>query len=134
MSSEDNPRASYSTTDSLLSDDILPDDVEITEGGWICYVEEFEKDVNSSGGNQFRHARKRDASAFTNWRSSDSPTQNAFDSDQLGKNVAKSVISFFHYFFRKNSRGDDPWLEAYIKIKSPLILKVLCENVKYDKV
>ena len=106
------------------SDDALGEDVEITEGGWICRVEQFEKRVDYEGRTHFRHVRKD--------HMADARELERLNQDQKEKNVQRSIISCISHTTRPQGKVHIE-TETYIEIKSPLILEVLRRQTSYGQ-
>ena len=106
------------------SDDALGEDVEITEGGWICRVEQFEKHVDSEGHVHFRHPRKE--------HRADAREPEILNQDQKEKNVQRSIISCISHTTRDQFKVYIE-RENYIEIKSPLILEILRRQTSYGQ-
>ena len=114
------------------SDDALGEDVEITEGGWICRVQRFEKRVDSRGGIHFRRPRKEHTSPVLDQDMADAREPERLIQDQKEKNVQRSIISCISH---TTSDQDEEYIEpeTYIEIKSPLILEVLRRQTSYGQ-
>ena len=113
-------------------DDVLAGDITITEGGWICRVERFEKYVDSRGRIHYQRPPKETTLPFLDQDLAGSQEPQILQEDEAKKEVQQSIISYVHYTTKANSRGLVE-REAYIEIKSPLILEVLRENANYDQ-
>ena len=115
--------------ESHQSDDVLGEDVEITEGGWICRVERFQKHVDSRGR---VHFRKEYSSPGWDQDMADARKPEKLNPDQVEKNVQQSIISCIYHTTRRRDKGfTEP--ETYIEIKSPLILEVLRKNTSHGQ-
>ena len=104
-------------SESDLSEDEPPENVEITEGGWACYVERYIKGIGPSGRRRYRHAGKHKTFALP-----PPPPSPPSSSSQQDKNKVKPVIQYFHHVNRKSDE-----VESYLKIRSPAIWKILHE-------
>ena len=109
-------------SESDLSEDVPPEDVEITEGGWACYAERYIKGIGRSGRRRYRHAGKH--KTFALLPPSPSPQPSSTHQD---KKVVRPVLQYFHHI---NQRSNV--VESYLKIRSPLIIKILYE-IKYEE-
>ena len=114
-------------------DDALAKGIEITEGGWICKVEQFE-DVVSRGDPRYRHLRPHKKRS-----SSQEPNEAG-----PAKQVLQSIIIHYHHptirhetdVFDDRGRSvsqTSRFPENYLEIKSPLILDVLRAKATYDQ-
>ena len=113
-------------------EDVLADDITITEGGWICRVERFEKHVDSRGQVHYKRPPKETVSSFSNRDLASSQELQNLQENKVKKKVQQSVISYVYFTTRASSSGlFEP--EASITIKSPLILENLRENASYDQ-
>lgn len=122
---------SYKSRESYQDDDSsLADDITITEGGWICRVERFEKHVDSRGHIHYLRPPKKTTLPFLNQDSAGSQEPQNLHQDKVKKGAQQSIISYVHYNTEAGPSGLVE-LEAYIEIKSPLILQVLRENANY---
>ena len=117
---------------SQPSDDAIPENVEITEGGWVCQVERFDKRVDSRGRIRYRHPRKERSSLLTNQDSTDPQEPQISSQNKAEKTCRQSIISYFSHT-TKTDPNDliDP--DIYIEIKSPLILEILRGNSSYTQ-
>lgn len=119
---------------SVSDDDEVAEDVEITEGGWICRVARFEKHVDSRGRvHHVKDSRRKESSApVANQDVTDGQKPAKSDGDETKNRVKQSIIRFFRHATKTNSKKlIHP--EMYIEIKSPLILEVLRRNMSYEK-
>ena len=114
--------------ESDQSDDAPGEDVEITEGGWICRVERFQKLVDSRGK---IHLRKKRSSPIWDPKLAYARKPEGSDPDQVEKNIQRSIISCVHYTSKRHAGFIES--ETYIEIKSPLILEVLRKNTSYGQ-
>ena len=118
--------------ESYQSDDALGEGVEITEGGWICRVERFQKHVDSRGRIHLRHPRKEHSSPVRNQDLAAARKPEGLDPGQVEKSVQQSIISCVHHT-AKSKKKDFIESETYIEIKSPLILEFLRNNTSYEQ-
>lgn len=118
--------------ESHQNDDALGEDVEITEGGWICRVERFEKHVDSRGRVHLRHPREEPSLPVWDQGMADARKPERPNPGQVEKNVQQSIISCVHQTTRPKKKGLIE-SETYIEIKSPLILEVLRKNTSYEQ-
>lgn len=126
---EDN---SQDSQESDQDDNALAEDVEITEGGWICRVERFEKHVDSEGRVHYRRPRKENSSPVVDQDVTDAQKPVTLDQGEKDNYVQQSIISYFSHSTKTDSKDlIDP--DMYIEIKSPLILEVLRENTSYGQ-
>ena len=116
--------------ESDLDDNTSAENFEITEGGWICRVERFEKHVDSQGYVTYHHPRKETSPPPVSQDSSDIQYAEAVEPDEIERDVKQSIISYFHHAAKATS-GDLIEHEIWIEIKSPLILEVLRRNKSY---
>lgn len=118
--------------ESDQDDDALAEDVEITEGGWICRVERFEKHVDSVGRVHYRRPRKENSSPVVDQDVTDAQKPVILDQGETSHYVQQSIISYFSHPAKTDFKDlIDP--DMYIEIKSPLILEVLRENTSYGQ-
>ena len=114
------------------SDDALGEDVEITEGGWICRVERLQKYLGSRGRIHFRHLRKEHSSPVWDQDMADARKPERLNKDKVEKNFQQSIIScIYHTTTSRHGEFIEP--ETYIVIKSPLLLEVLRKNTSYGQ-
>ena len=114
-----------SDLESDLDVDAFAENVEITEGGWICRVERFEKHVDSRGRITYHHPPKRSSPPPVNHDLRDARNAETLEPDETESDVPQSIIAYFHHAAKSSSRFEP---EIYIEIKSPLILEVLRQN------
>ena len=127
-------------------------DIEVTEGGWICRVERIEKRVDSAGRSHYYHEENQ-ADLLDRFLEVDPASGPHFTSltqhpnrvrmqegkvqddkvqeEKVQKDVRRSII--LHYYYITKNRGGLVEPGAYIEIRSPLILKFLRENAKFDE-
>jgi len=119
----------------------IGNDTEITEGGWICRVERIEKHDDFNRRNYYYREGKqikveKDESQEDlvveerRWLEDEIQTMKR-QKHKVQKDVRRSIIAYYYYITKK--RGSFFDLEAYIKIRSPLIMKVLRENAKLNR-
>ena len=113
------------------SDDALPEEVEITEGGWVCQVERFEKRVDSRGRIRYCHPREEKSSPIANQDLIDPEKPQILGKNKAEKAFQQSIISYFSHTIQDFRDLIDP--DIYIEIKSPLILEVLRKNASYGQ-
>ena len=118
--------------ESDQSDDAVGEEVEITEGGWICRVERFQKHVDTTGRIHLHHARKEHSSPGWNQGMADTRTAERLKPGQVEKKVQQSIISCINHSSKSRKKGFIE-SETYIEIKSPLILDYLWQNTSYDQ-
>lgn len=116
--------------ESDLNDDASLENVEITEGGWICRVERFEKHVDSHGHITYHHAPKESSPPLVNRDLRDAPNAETLEPDPTESDSLQSIISYFHHTV-KSITGSLIEPEIYIEIKSPLIIEVLRQAKSY---
>ena len=116
-------RRSAREVDGAIDEDVaLEDNVEVTEGGWMCQVQRYEKFVGSTGRNT---VLKRISNEERLRRRSTNLEEPQKSDDQDEKSFTqKSVMSYVHYTPRTR-RARYLELEIYIIISSPLLLQVL---------
>ena len=125
-------RVQVELEESDQSDDALGEDVEITEGGWICRVERFQKKVDSLGRIHLFRLRKEHSSPVWDQDTGDARKPEGLNQDQVEKNVQQSIISCIYHTTRSRDKDlIEP--ETFIEIKSPLILEVLRKNTSYGQ-
>lgn len=112
-------------------DDALGDDITVTKGGWICRVERFEKHVDSRGRVHLRRPPKDTTLPFPNQDLSSSQEPQNLQEHKRKKKVQQSIISYVYNTTKARSSGLVE-REAWITIKSPLILEVLREIANHD--
>ena len=119
-----------SDPESDLDDDASAENFEVTEGGWICRVERFEKHVDSQGSITYRHPPKETTPPPMKQDLIDARYAESLEPDEIERDAKQSIISYFHHA-AKSSSGDFIEPEIWIEIKSPLILEVLRQNKSY---
>ena len=113
------------------SDEALPEEVEITEGGWVCQVERFVKRIDSRGRIRYCHDREEKSSPIANQDLIDPKKPQILGKNKAEKAFQQSIISCFSHTRMDFGDLTDPAI--YIEIKSPLILEVLRKNARYDQ-
>ena len=113
-------------------DDVLADDITITEGGWICRVERFEKHVDSSGRVHYQRPPKETVLSFPNQDLASSQEPQNLHENKEKKEIQQSIISYVYHTTEADPNGLIE-CEAFITIKSPLILEVMRENANYSQ-
>ena len=106
-------------------DDALAEDIEITEGGWICRVERFEKHVDSQRRIIYRHPPKKSSAPPANQDFKDARKAETLEQGKIKKDVQQSIILYIRHIPKTSSRRDLIEPEVFIKINSPLIREVL---------
>ena len=141
QSSNDSPERSHDESrERSLSvytiDDPIAEDIEITEGGWICRVEEYEKEVDDDGAIRYSHPRphkRRESSpAVHDSRDSQEPLIPQVNQARPANQVPKSIITHYHQLMKPQKNALITH-ENYIEIESPLILGILREKPNYDQ-
>ena len=146
-----------------LNENTIANDVEVTEGGWVCRVDRFEKLVDSAGRTHYyprgekadlsdasfkaglplgqpspqpmniftvRERKLRKGKVRKGKVEGNKIHEEKVQKDKAQKEVQRSIIAY--YYNTTKIRGGPVEPEAYIKIRSPLILKVLRENAKFN--
>ncbi len=120
----------------------IANDTEITEGGWICRVERIEMQDDFSRRNYYIRREGKQIKVEKDesqedlvveerrWLEDEIQTMKG-QKHKVQKDVRRSIIAYYYYITKK--RGSFFDLEAYIKIRSPLIMKVLRENAKLNR-
>ena len=104
----------------------IEDDVEVTEGGWMCQTQRYEKFVGSKGREiVLKRMSKKEQLARRSTNLKDIPKLDNQDEKPLRQ---KSVMSYIHHSPRSRRRKFIE-LERYIIIRSPLVIKVLDDLV-----
>ena len=119
-----------SDPESGSTDDASVESAEITEGGWICRVERFEKHVNSRGHITVRHPHKRSSRPLVNRELRNTQNTETLQRHETERRVPGSIISYIHHAVKSRPR-DHIEPEIYIEIHSPLIIEVLRQNNSY---
>ena len=114
------------------NDDACEEGVEVTEGGWICRVEHFQKRVDSRGHVHLRRLRKEHSSPAWDQDGAEAHKSDGLDLDQVEIKVQQSIIWCIHHT-TKLKHEEFIESETCIEIKSPLILEVLRENPSYEQ-
>lgn len=91
--------------ESDQDDDALAEDVEITEGGWICRVERFEKHADSVGRVHYRRPRKENRSPVVDQDLTDAQKPVTLDQGEKDNYVQQSIISYFSHATKIDSKG-----------------------------
>lgn len=122
---------------------LLANDTIIKEGVWQCRVERMERRIDSAG--RSHYYPEEDLADGSDWyfganlTSSQTPQHpnkggmqdDKVQDDKVQKDARRSIILYYNYVTKKRGGLVEPG--AYIKIKSPLILKFLRENAKFDE-
>ena len=111
-------------------DDAAAENVEITEGGWICRVERFEKHVDSRGHTTYCRPPKESSPPLVNQDLKDARNAETLETDESENDVPQAIIIYIHHVAKSKS-GDLIEPEIYIEVKSPLILEVLRQSKSY---
>ncbi|KAL8827249.1 MAG: hypothetical protein Q9191_003302 [Dirinaria sp. TL-2023a] len=113
--------------ETLQSDEA--DDVETTEGGWICRVQRLEKRLDSHGRTRYHRLREKTRLPHLNEDIPSPLNQQSSEEDGEQQSRRLSIISYV-YDITDSYKGRVE-TEIYIEIRSPLILGVLRENAKF---
>lgn len=139
------PRNAFAGRRKKIRDNqnMLANDTIVTEGGWQCRVERIERRIDSAGRSHYYPeedlADGSDGYFEANLTSSQTPQHpnkggmqdDKVQDDKVQKDARRSIILYYNYVTKKRGGLVEPG--AYIKIKSPLILKFLRENAKFDE-
>ena len=131
-SQDDDALAEESDQSNDSDDDPLAADIEITEGGWICQVERFEKYVDYEGRISYRHPQVKRSSPLVNQDLTDARKAETREQGEKQLTVQQSIISYVRHTAKIRHR-DYIEPEVFIEIKSPLILDVLRKNTGYEQ-
>ena len=129
------PSSRRPVAESVLIDssdkDNITSDVEITEGGWICRVERFEKYFDSHSRTDLRHGRAKEPLPYMN-QAVPNPSEQRYSKNDGGKkNPRQSIICYYRHIPKAREGIVQPY--EYITINSPLILEVLRANAKFGQ-
>ena len=108
-------------------EDEFTNDVEITEGGWICRVKRFEKYVDSYGRTHLYRGHVKDPTPHID-QTVQTPSEQQYSKSDGGK---KSILYYYRHTPKARRGIVEP--DEHITINSPLILEVLRSKATFGR-